>query len=92
MLSEYEWMQIFAGNLKSLMEESNMSQRDLAKQTGISESAISKYLSCKCMPSANALINIAYVFPCADFGDLLVFSDDRIEMKPQRRSWRNKLR
>ena len=85
MISEQRWMDIFAGNLKSLMAETNMSQRELSRLSGVSESALSKYLSAKCMPSLNALINIAYVFPCANLSDLLVLDDDQIEFKPSRR-------
>lgn len=85
MLTEQAWLEILAGNIKSLMAESNMSQRELSEISGVSESAISKYLSAKCMPSVNALVNIAYAFPCANLEDFLVFSDDRIELRPSRR-------
>ena len=85
MLTEQEWLEIFAANLRSLMDESNMSQRELSRISGVSESALSKYLNAKSMPSVNALVNIAYAFPCAGFEDLLVFSDDRIELRPSRR-------
>lgn len=84
MMTEYEWLDTFAGNLRSIMDECCMSQRELSRQTGISEGNISRYLNRQCMPSVNALINIAYVFPCADIGDLLCF-DDRVEMRPSRR-------
>lgn len=83
-MSEFEWLKIFAGNLKSLMEESHMSQRELARQSGLTESQISKYLNCQCMPSVHALVNIAYVFPMASLDDLVCF-DDRLEPRPSRR-------
>lgn len=83
-MSEVEWMDIFAGNLRSLLEENHMTQQDLANATGISKATISRYLKAQCMPSVNALVNIAYEFPCADIGDLLCF-DDKIEMKPSKR-------
>lgn len=85
MLTEQQWLEIFADNLRSLMNESNMSQRELSRISGVSEAAISKYLNAKCMPSVNALANIAYAFPCASLEDFLVFSDDRIELRPSRR-------
>lgn len=83
-MSEVEWMNIFAGNLRSLMEESRMTQRELSRRTGISEGTISRYLNAQCMPSVNALVNIAYEFPLASINDLLCF-DDRMELKPSRR-------
>ena len=83
-MTELEWMHIFAGNLKSLLDENRMTQRDLAEATGISKGMISRYLNEECMPSVNALVNIAHEFPCAEIGDLLYF-DDRIELKPSRR-------
>lgn len=84
MMSEIQWMNIFAGNLRSLLEENRMSQRDLARATGISEATISRYLKAQCMPSVNALVNIANEFPCADLEDLLYFGD-QLELRPSRR-------
>ena len=83
-MSEVEWMKIFAGNLRSLMEESRMTQQELSRMTGISQGTISRYLNAQCMPSVNALVNIADAFPCADINDLLYFYKP-IVMKPSRR-------
>ena len=83
-MSEVEWMDRFAHSLDFLLKEADMTQRDLALKTGISESTISRYLKCKCMPSANALINIASVFPYAGIDEILYFGKP-IEMKPSRR-------
>lgn len=84
MMSEVRWMDRFAHSLESLLKENDMSQRDLARATGISEGTISRYLSRKCMPSVNALVNIAYAFPMAQIDEILCFGE-RIEMKPSRR-------
>lgn len=84
MMSEVQWMRIFAGNLRSMLKENRMTQRELAKATGISEGTISRYLNAQCMPSVNALVNIANEFPCTDICDLLYFGD-KIEMKPSKR-------
>ena len=84
MMSEIEWMGIFAGNLRSLMDEERMSQNELAKKTGISKGTISRYLSAQCMPSVNALVNIAHVFKGCDITDLLYFYDS-MELRPSRR-------
>lgn len=83
-MSELEWMKIFADNLRSLMEESHMSQRELARKSRLTESQISKYLNCQCMPSVHALVNIAYAFPLATVNDLLCFYE-RLDPRPSRR-------
>ena len=84
MMSEMEWMDIFAGNLRSLMDEERMSQNELARKTGISKGTISRYLNARCMPSANALVNIAHVFKGCEITDLLYFYDS-MELRPSRR-------
>lgn len=83
-MTELQWMRIFAGNLQSLMDEERMSQNELAKRTGLTQGTISRYLSAQCMPSVNALVNIAHVFKGVEITDLLYFYD-RIELKPSRR-------
>ena len=84
MMSEMEWMDIFAGNLRSLMNEERISQNELARKTGISKGTISRYLSAQCMPSVNALVNIAHVFKGCEITDLLYFYDN-MELRPSRR-------
>ncbi len=84
MMSEVRWMDRFAHNLELLLREEGMSQRDLARATGISEGTISRYLNRQCMPSVNALVNIADAFPMAQIDELLYFGE-RMEMKPSRR-------
>lgn len=83
-MTETQWMQTFAIHLKRLMVQNNMTQRELAKATGISEGTISRYLNRQAMPSVNALVNIADVFNCTDINDLLYFGD-AMEMRPSRR-------
>lgn len=84
MMSEVQWMKTFAINLRELLRQSHMTQQELADRTGISKGTISRYLNAQCMPSVNALVNIAHEFPCADIYDLLYFND-RMELKPSRR-------
>ena len=84
MMSEMEWMDIFASNLRSLMDEERMSQNELARKTGISKGTISRYLSAQCMPSVNALVNIAHVFKGCEITDLLYFYDN-MELRPSRK-------
>ena len=83
-MSEVEWMDIFAANLQSLMNEERMSQNELARKTGISKGTISRYLNAQCMPSVNALVNIAHVFKGCEITDLLYFYDN-MELRPSRK-------
>lgn len=50
----------FAKNLKALMK--NMSQSDLARETGIPQQTISRYLSCKHTVTVENLCKIADYF------------------------------
>ena len=73
-MSETEWLKIFAHNLREMLFDCNMSQRELADETGLSESTISRYLSRQTVPSLFAIINIAYALNC-DINDLIDFGD-----------------
>ncbi|MBQ7407801.1 MAG: helix-turn-helix transcriptional regulator [Clostridia bacterium] len=52
----------FGQKLKSLRKERKISQMDLAKSTGISQSAIAKWELGKTEPTASALIKISTYF------------------------------
>lgn len=84
MMSEVRWMDRFAHSLESLLREHDISQRELARRTRISEGTISRYLNRQCMPSVNALVNIAHAFPEARIDEILYFGE-QMEMKPSRR-------
>lgn len=73
-MTEYEWLDIFGDNLASLLADKGMTQRDLADETGLSESTISKYIRKQTLPGIKALINIAYALDCS-FDELLDFGD-----------------
>mgnify|MGYP004657051709 CR=1 FL=1 len=73
-MTEQEWLNIFAGNLIELMHERGYSQGDLAEESGLDESSISRYINQRRLPSIRAIINIAYTLDCnvdelIDFGD-----------------------
>ena len=55
-------MSNFSTNLKTLLKKHKIRQRTLAKEVGISESAISYYLNEKRFPNGNHLIAIAQYF------------------------------
>ena len=55
-------MSEFTERVKELMERDHISQKELAKLSGISESSISRYLSGSKEPRMDILSNIAKVF------------------------------
>lgn len=61
-MTELEWLKIFGDNLKSLLNEYRMTQRELADAAGLAESSISAYINKTKMPGVKALINIADAF------------------------------
>lgn len=63
-MSELELIEIFGDNLRSLIEEVGISQNQLAKESGVDESIISRYVNKRVMPSLKNLINICYVLDC----------------------------
>ena len=76
-MSEYEWLCIFADNLKEMMDEAGISQSELAEATGLSISTINRYLSKQRLPGIKAILNISYELDC-DLYDLIDFGS-RIE-------------
>lgn len=71
-MQESTWLEIFGDNLADMLEEHNISQRDLAKAIGVSEATLSKYINKQQMPGVKAIVNIAYALDC-DFDELLDF-------------------
>ena len=76
-MSELEWLDIFGDNLREILDDTRMSQRELADAAGLSESAVSQYIHKQKIPGLKAIINIAYVLNCStddliDFGDMVV--------------------
>lgn len=63
-MTELELMRRFAYNLKNMLEYNNATQRELAEDTGLSESTISCYIRADRMPSLKNVINIAYALDC----------------------------
>lgn len=63
-MSEVEFIDIFGDNLRDLMDECGYSQRELAKETGISNVTISRYIKKERMPTAKSLVNLAFALEC----------------------------
>lgn len=71
-MSEQEWIEIFGDNLQSILEEYGLSRKDLAEEIGVSESAISRYIRKKQMPSIKVIVNMVYALGI-EFDDLIDF-------------------
>ena len=69
-IGQQEWLNIFGDNLASLLEEERMSQRELARLTGLNESTISRYINKLQMPTVRAIINISFALEW-QFEDML---------------------
>ena len=55
----------FVENLKDLMFDNNLSQKDLADVTGIDRASINRYLKGNCMPNLKAVVALAEYFNCS---------------------------
>ena len=63
-MNECELLQRFGNNLRELLNEAWMSQRDLSEMTGISESTISYYAKGERAPSLKNIMRICYAMDC----------------------------
>ena len=73
-MSQQEWLNIFGDNLVSILEEEQISQKELSRLTGLSESTISRYINKLQMPAVRAIINISYALDWS-FEDMLNYGD-----------------
>lgn len=73
-MSKIEWLHTFGDNLKCLLYEANMTQRELARELEIAESTVSRYISGEKMPSIFTIINISYVLDC-DVSEMIDFGE-----------------
>lgn len=62
LMSEMEFVDIFADNLRDLMYEHNIGQIELAKKINVDRSTINRYLNKTTMPSVKAVVNMCIVF------------------------------
>lgn len=75
-MTQNEWKKLFGDNLAEILKERGMTQSDLARDTGMSVSRISDYVSKRAAPTIFAAINIAYALDM-DVSELVDF-DDRV--------------
>lgn len=75
-MTEIEFMRRFGNNLRDVLEDCWMTQKELSEETGISESTISRYVRGEMMPTFKNIVNIKYALNCE--WDELVDFDGRI--------------
>ena len=73
-MSELEWLDIFGDNLRDMLIDAHMSQRELAEISCLAESTISSYIHKQKKPSLKSIINISYALDC-DVSELIDFGD-----------------
>jgi transcriptional regulator with XRE-family HTH domain len=73
-LTENEWMLLFSRTVSQLMYDQRISQAELARETGLGDYTISRYLNRRRMPNIANVLKIAYVLRC-DVEDLIDFGD-----------------
>lgn len=69
-MTELEFLELFSKNLKRMMKEDNMTQEDLAEELGLSQSAVSRYITGQSIPSTITLIKISEAL-CCTLDDLI---------------------
>ena len=69
-ISEVEFIDIFADNLRDAMIDAGISQTELAYETGLTKSTISRYLNKQRFPTLKAVVNICHVLDC-DIDDII---------------------
>lgn len=69
-MTEIELMKQVGCNIQNILDDWGMTQQDLADDTGISKSTISRYINGEVIPSLKNIVNIAYALEC-DITDLI---------------------
>ena len=73
-MTEMEWLDIFGDNLKCIIAEVGVTQRELADEMGVNESAVSKYIHKQCIPNLKAVLKMSYILNC-DVSELIDFGE-----------------
>ena len=69
-ISEVEFIDIFADNLRDAMIEVGISQAELAYESGLTKATINRYLNKQRFPTLKAVVNICHVLDC-DIDDII---------------------
>lgn len=73
-MTEVEWIDIFANNLRDILKDRKMSQKELANEIWVSEATISRYINKQRMPSIKHILEISYVLN-VDVNELIDFDE-----------------
>lgn len=76
-MSDKKYKEIFSKNLKKLLIQKNISQKELAQALNLSPSTVSMWLSQKSLPRMDVVQKIATIFD-ADISDLIEQHDPKI--------------
>lgn len=71
-ITEIEWRRLFSERVKHHMYLYDINQKELAKSIGVTEAAMSRYLSCKRTPRIDVIVSLASVFACTT-DELIMF-------------------
>lgn len=69
-MTQIDFLDMFAENLKWVMNDENVSAAELARRSGIDKAAVSRYLKGHQMPTMRAFVNICRALNC-DYYDIL---------------------
>lgn len=73
-MTKFEFYREIGQNLKDLLDEYGMTQRELAIRIGVSKQIISAYINGERKPTIENLANIAYVLEC-DINELIMIDE-----------------
>lgn len=73
-MTEVEWIDIFANNLRDILKDRKMSQKELANEIWVSEATISRYINKQRMPSIKHILEISYALN-VDVNELIDFGE-----------------
>ena len=73
-MTEVEWIDIFASNLRDILKDRKMSQKELANEIWVSEATISRYINKQRMPSIKHILEISYALNI-DINELIDFGE-----------------
>lgn len=71
-ITEMEWRRLFSERVRHYMHLYDINQKELAESIGVTDSAMSRYLSCKRTPKVDVIVSLASVFACTT-DELIMF-------------------
>ena len=74
-MTEQEWLNRFGEKLVDIMDDECLTQKDFAKETGLSVGIISEYVNKRKMPTIKTILRLSYTFDI-DVAELIDFGDE----------------